>query len=436
MLVHFKNRASIVVLIVFILLTKGVDLKAQKVTFSKGYYVDMKGEKVKGYFNLDFIRQNLVKISNSEDIVTGKNLDIKDVFKIVIKNENQDSAFFLTHNIEFNGVNEKVYLEYLLIGDVNLLRAFSKQEKEIFFISSKKVPEIRRINKSDPKTFFLIYFKDCKDANWKIKDVYYEKSSLELAISQISDCIGKSRKVDIKDGRVRIKRPLSIGMKTSVGTLKPKLENEYFGSTFKPHSRSAGFGFNLQWSVTNFLTLSTEFNTSWNTIKSTDSIGRWMEGRWYSQYLFRAKPLITFQKREIIPIEIKYYWHRKNEKFIPVFSIGLIYNKLIAPKFDGDFNANYSDYKLSPDYPPHFGLSDKPVAPHTAEVYGKVGFGYFGTAAIQKPLNKSLSFALGFKYTYSRETLFFKDNTGYETNFLNKVNRFDVFAHLLYTFGQ
>ena len=123
-------------------------LLAQKIEFPEGFYVNQKGQKIVGFFDLEGFRDNIITIRTSQDEKIGQPLVVDDVEKIVLEKGNKDSTVFLTQKLTYKGEEETIYLECLLRGGINFLRGFSKNEREVFYISSTALPTLRRINKS------------------------------------------------------------------------------------------------------------------------------------------------------------------------------------------------------------------------------------------------------------------------------------------------
>lgn len=411
---------------------------AQKADLPKGFYINQKGEKIEGYFDLELFRENRIKIKESQDAPSSKNLAIEDIVKIVLIKEEKDSSVILTQNLIYKEQKETIYIEYLLRGTINLLRGFSKNENEIFYISSKDLPQIRRINKANPKAYLFTYFQKCDDVKRSIKQVYYDKSSLEQTIIFFANCLNTSaNKVErLKNVKYDFSRHLSFGLKVLGGYVKPQMV-DYFGAEFKPSSVSTGMGVNLQLNITNRLSLAIEFNYDKNNFKASDSMRIWLPGRYDSRFLFTNFLRVNYTKIEFIPLELKYSFPKELRGFQQVISVGFIMNKIINPQLSGKF-GEYSDYVLNTAFPPRFALDESPLPPiQSDELVGKnTGFGFFSTVAVQKHLNNHISLGLGAKYTISKENMRINNNgkTPYDNSvFFPRIQRFDLYAHLLFT---
>lgn len=411
---------------------------AQKVDLPKGYYVNQKGEKVEGYFDLELFRENIINIKESQDAANSKKLLVEDVEKIVLIKNEKDSSVIMTQNLIYKEQKETIYIEYLLRGAINLFRGFSKNENEIFYISSNDLPQIRRINKANPKTYLFTYFQKCDDVKRTIKHVYYDKASLEQTVILFANCLNtNSNKIErLKDVKYDFSRHLSFGLKVLGGYVKPQMV-DYFGAEFKPSSVSTGIGASMQLNITNRLSLATEFNYDKNSFKASDSMRLWLTGRYDSRFLFTNFLRVNYTKIEYIPVELKYSFPKEFRGLQQVISVGFIINKIINPQLSGKF-GEYSDYVLNTAFPPRFALDEPPSPPlQSDELVGKnAGFGFFATAAVQKHLNNHVSLGLGAKYTIAKENMRINNNgkTPYDNSvFFPRVQRFDLYAHLLFT---
>lgn len=401
----------------------------------KGYYINSKGEKIKGFFDLEFVRQNNIKFSEVDKTLSSKKLPIENVEKVVLEKENGDSIVILTQNLVFNGVKERIYIQSLLKGEVNLYQGFSAKENEIFFINSTNLPGIRRINKSDPKSFLSVYFKDCDKEKWRIENVYYNATSLTTMIRQLSNCFSTDNQTLVSGSTVsyEFKKAFSVGVNANAGIFNPSFSSDYVDKIFKANSFSGGYGLNLECSLSNRISFSIGFNTSYNRITTTDSIEQWKRGvSNYTRFSFKALQTIKYQKTEFTPIEFKYRLLRQNQKFVPIFSLGLSYNKLSHTTLEGEFSKTYSTYVL-----PYPGTpaGDPPAAPSVDKLIGKRGYSCFATAALQKNINKDFTLRAGVKYSYSKESIYKTDGIS-EGLYFDKVHHFDGFGQLLYTFGK
>ena len=428
----FMQRVGKIICCSLLILFMSNILLAQKIEFPEGFYINQKGQKIVGFFDLEGFRDNIITIRTSQDEKIGQPLVVDDVEKIVLEKGNKDSTVFLTQKLSYKGEEETIFLEYLLRGGINFLRGFSKNEREVFYISSTALPTLRRINKSNPKAFLFTYFQKCEDAKWQIKEVYYDKTSLEQALFVFARCLKtKTNKVvRLKDVKYDFKRQFSIGAKVIGGYLLPK-SADYFGTKFKSNSATKGIGFNLQLSITNRISLSTEFNFEANSMTVKDSVNLWLSGGYGSKYLFQSQPIITYKKFEYIPLELKYAFPKEIRKYKPVVSLGFILNKIIEPEMTGQFGA-YSEAVLNPYLPPHF-TTVPPIPSSGRFLEDRNGFGVFTSMSLQRAVNKVLSYGFGFKYTLSKENIGLSVWTSENTNYFPLAHRLDLFGHLLFT---
>jgi hypothetical protein len=425
-------------LLSLILLSGITKLMAQKVDFQKGYYVDVNNQAHHVFFDLDFLRQNRLEIKQSITDKKSIPLSINDVEKIILENGDKDTAIILTQKLNFKGQIEKIYIEYLLKGKVNLFRGFSEKENEVYYISSNELPDIRRINKANPRAFLMVYFKNCKVAESKIRQVYYDHTSLSQAIGKLSDCSDSIASPNQTKYKVRFNKSISLGITGTVGIIQPSIETNYFGSPIKVNSFSSGFGLNIQFNISNRLSIVTGFSYLQNNIVAKDSIGEQVKGDWGSNFLYKTKYDMDYSYLELTPIEVKYRWQIENKSIIPVFSLGIIYNKTISPVFKNSFDKTYSEYIQSPAFPFDWGLRNPPPPPVVNELIGREGkIGMFFTIGVQKQFNKKLSLEVLGKYTYTGEhvdikALGFTEYFPFE--FLTNSKRYSLMTQLIYTF--
>ena len=417
---------------------------AQNIQLTKGYYINLKGEKTAGFFETEHLRANVLKIWASQTDKKGKTLDIADVEKVVLQRSEVDTVVLLTQIVTFQEQPEKIYLEYLLRGDVNLLRGVSKMEKDIFFIYSTNLPKIRRINGVHPKTFLFAYFPKCDDVKKAMKkEIMYDREELEQAIIQLSNCANpylftnrrtESAKIEsLKDASFGFKRYVSLGLTTTAGFMKVSME-PLSGTTYKATSILTSYGANIQVNLTNRLSLSAGINYGSSTLSTADSVNILVSTNPYTTYRFKAVPQLSYKKIEYIPFELKYRFIRNNRKLEPIISIGGIINQTKSPTLQPK-NGNFTKELLNPNLPPSWYSTEPPGIPSLRTLYKNRGLGGFVTLGLQRQINKSLAFSLGGKYTFAHEIMV-TPPVGLEISHrevFNYVQRFDIYAHLLFT---
>lgn len=433
-----QHIRRIIASLTFFLLFSSV-LSAQNIQLTKGYYINQKGEKIIGFFDTEYLRDNNLKFWTSETDNKAKSLDIADVEKVVFQRENRDTLVLLTQTVTFQEKSQKIYLEYFLKGDVNLLGGVSQLEKDIFFIYSTKLPKIRRINGVNPKTFLFAYFPKCEKLKKTIREIYYERSSLEKAIRQLANCDNiqlqsmESPKIkSVKDASYGLKRYISLGI-TGTGGYAFASMDPLDKLTFKAKSVSTGFGASLQVNLTNRLSLAVGVHYSTLTFSPSDSISGFTQTNAYTGYSFRAYPVLNYKKKEYIPIEIKYRFIRKNQKIEPIVSLGFMISQTINPQFIDD-NKEVTKVLITQGLPPSW-YSNEPPNLALRTLYGNKGFGAFATLGFKRQITDFFAVNCGAKYTLSNDIIVVPPS-GLEIRkreLFNNVQRFDIYTHLLFT---
>ena len=411
---------------------------AQNIQLTKGYYINLKGEKTAGFFDLEYLRDNQVKIWSSQTDSKGKTLDIADVEKVVLERENNDSLVLLTQTVTFREQPEKIYLEYLLRGDVNLLRGVSKLEKDIFFIYSTDLPKVRRINGVHPKTFLFAYFPKCDEVKKKMtKEIPYERKDLEQAITQLANCGNPNQKSSelpktksVKDATYGFKRYLSFGVTGTGGYAFPSMD-KFEGTTFTGKTFLTGFGFNAQINLTNRLSYSVAMHSGFVEVTAKDILTKSLRPDGNTTFRFKGKPTIGYFRADIIPIEIKYRFIRSKQKLEPVMTFGAMLNRTVTPLYAYE-ETSYERVVDNSSLP---STNTVPNTPSLRSLSGNRGFGGFVTVGLQRQFNKNLALSLGMKYTFSNDIIvvppIYIDER--EKELFNSMHRIDVYAHFLFT---
>ena len=413
-------------------------LTAQNIQLTKGYYLNLKGEKTEGFFDLEYLRDNQVRIWSSKTDSKGKTLDIANVEKVVLERENNDSLILLTQTVTFREQPEKIYLEYLLRGDVNLLLGVSKLEKDIFFIYSTDLPKVRRINGVHPKTFLFAYFPKCDEVKKTMtKEIPYDRRYLEQAITQLANCGNPSSNIpefsktkSVEDATFGFKRYISLGVTGTGGFAFPSMD-KFEGTTFTGKSILTGFGFNVQVNLTNRLSYAVGFHSGFVQIVGKDILSKTISPDANTTFAFKGYPTISYKKAEFIPVELKYRFIRSGQKIEPVASFGAVISKTILPLYDYG-KVSYERSVINAGQP---STSTPPNLPILRSLRGNKGFGAFVTLGLQKQLNEHFAFSLGGKYSYSNDIIvvppvYAKER---ERELFNGMHRFDIYAHLLFT---
>lgn len=329
----------------------------------KGYYIDTKKNPIKGYFDLEFLNNNVVRFRGLENNSSSELLPIENVERIVLEKENGDSSVILTQKIYEKGKEAKIYLEYLQKGQINLLRGYAQSEEQSFFISTDELPELRKINRADPKLFLFTYFPNCEEAKRRISDVYYNRWSIEFALRQFALCTHKKMEDEYRvSTKVLRKKPISLGVSTAGGIFKPYFGTGYYSNApFKLMSQTFAGGINAQMRVFQNYSIGIAYNFIKSTIQTTDGTS-----------LAKNLTNIQYNRHEFIPLEIKYHIEREKSSWSYTVSMGL---------------AGGKQY--------NFKLNNSTDSAKTMTI--KKTQGFFATGAVCKNLNKTCSIELGAK---------------------------------------
>jgi Outer membrane protein beta-barrel domain len=151
---------------------------------SEGYYVGFKKDTVHGFFNFDDLFFNKIVFYETNTSRTPKLLLPDNIQQI----ETLDKISIRTCINTYKDKTESIFVSKFADGDVALYRGKSRNldEDELYFISSVKLPEIRKITKTNPKAFLNTYFKGCELNNFA--SVRYTQNSILLAVIKITKC--------------------------------------------------------------------------------------------------------------------------------------------------------------------------------------------------------------------------------------------------------
>ena len=385
---------------------------------------------------MEYLRDNQIKIWSSKKDSKGKILDIANVEKVILERENTDSLVLLTQVVTFQQQWQKIYVEYLLRGDVNLLLGVSKLEKDIFFISSTNLPNIRRINGVHPKTFLFTYFPKCDDVKKTMtEEISYDRVSLKQAITKLANCANQrlqatelSKTKSVKDASFDFNRYISLGVTGASGYAFHSMD-KFEGTTFTAKSILTGFGLNIQINLTNRLSYSAGFHAGFVQLVAKDMVTSSIWADLNTSFDFSYYSTISYRRTDFIPLELKYRFIKSRQKIEPIASFGVVINTTIAPLCDyGD--VIYERIVFDPSKP---SISVPPSLPLLTKIKGDRGFGMFVTLGLQRRLNEYCAVSLGAKYTHANDIIFMYDSAVVVKELFNKVQRFDLYAHLLFT---
>ena len=364
-------------------------LNAQKIIYEQGYYVSKSKDTISGFFDTENLNYNRITFSSDKDMKASKKLYPTDVEMVKLS----DNRTIFPKILTFEGVEEPIFVLMILSGDVNLFKGISKKEGDVFYINAVDRPDLKRINKTDPKLFFQVYFNKCKNA--KLYDVrFYDASSLKFAIINYSkDCYGST--ASTTGTKLPLIRAFNIGLTSSV--------NLFNNSDGFKEQVNVNYGFKMRFDVSNSVGIGVGLAFQNKTFASkSESIFFWRYGAdsYYAYTTYKAS-CTTLQ----IPIELTYRFYNVKSAYIPFiavsYSICKPYNlrgsrdasTIVNVNGPGSFVLNAQNTGLPQ---PTLELNkDDPAYYYAASV--KVG--------VIKSVSKNQLLECGLVYSYDLETL-------------------------------
>jgi hypothetical protein len=318
---------------------------AQKVYLAKGYYLTKSGDSINGYFDLN---DNQVRFSKQSSSVDMQVLTPFNISKIYCQSGEQ-TIEVLPFTVVAQRDTEEIFIFSAIYGKINLYRGKDKKNDELFLISCEDRPEIRRINKYDPKAFLFVYFDKC-DKLGSQKEVAYTLPSLLAAIKSLKAC-----KYAENEGVVKInKLDTKFSMGINVGLLTDKSSSTgWFEGNYKIAPMFLwGIAFKLN--LGNRFSIGTGLNFSQRHWVSDGAFMKesFERGR-QDPTVINFKDNVELKCKTIeLPVEVSWRLYRSHRKYMPIISVGsslFFYNNL---RIIQDFTGNY--YQIYPysQFPP------------------------------------------------------------------------------------
>jgi hypothetical protein len=266
---------------------------------SEGYYIDLKHDTIKGFFDLDDLYVNRIVFYASKTTTDAKTLLPNNITYI----ETVDKTMIRAFDYTYNDQKEPLFITKLTDGDIELYRGLSAKspEKEVFFIRSTKIPEVRKITQSNPKAFLNTYFKGCElNANY---DVRYTQNGLFKAVNQINACLYPEKEIVKK---VKKTRPIDAAFGFKGGAFINNSKTEYlFGEREMKPTTKPILGITIALGLANSVKLYTGFNYFKRQLITSKPIG------------YTGQPF-TFSTSNIeIPIEIHFELSKNKPRYMP-----------------------------------------------------------------------------------------------------------------------
>jgi hypothetical protein len=314
-----------------------VNTLSAQTNFSEGYYIGINKDTVRGFFNLDDLYYNKIVFYKTVEDRTPTVLLPDSVLQI----ETLNKLSIRTYVNTFQDKKEGIFVSKFADGDVALYqgKSHSLDEDELYFISSVKLPEVRKISKSNPKNFLNIYFKGCELDNFA--SVRYTQNSLLLAVKKISKCAYPNSEIVQNSPR---KYPIKASLGFKIGGFVNFSTTEYvLGERPIKANIQPVFGAILFIDVSNNTKIYSGANFFTRQLISSDGNNQGL-------------PNFKFSSKFIeIPIAVHYDFNQNKPEYIPKFFVGI--SKLIpigSSIEDVDVSHQGSRYNIDgfyTDYP-------------------------------------------------------------------------------------
>jgi hypothetical protein len=390
----------------------------------QGYYLDLKKDTVRGFFNFDDLEQNRVSFYPSKTSSEYTTLRPNDV--IEIKSPNKVTL------ISFNyGYEKSVFLAKLFSKDITFYKTYFTDEGEVFFISTLINPNIVRIDKNNPKAFFDTYFEACKlDKN---TSVIYSEKSLSAAVSTLNKCANLEKKKEILTEKTKLKRRFSVslgGVLTAFSGKRAIVEDTYAG-TYDALAFTPRLGLLATLNMPYNIRLKIGINTFSKKIGKSDSLTTSIYTPQYGGANFYYKTPFAFKYREIeVPLELAYYFKFINPKITPMVAVGLSVLIPHKPAIVKDFPTDYYKFEPKQLLPVSFYTVPKPPNASTF-IVNNWSSAFYLSAGVNVSLNKHSSIELSVRHVNDKDSFLSENGV---TNV--KTSRLEFAVGYLYTFNR
>lgn len=409
-MINIKKRIG---LCFFILFSWVITVIAQKIELEKGYYINNKKETITGYFDLEYLKSNKIYFNKDNTPKSVSKLDISTISVIVL-----DRGLTIQPiNITANKKEETIYIYTIIAGKINLFQGFSNENEEIFFINCDDIPNIKRINKTDPQTFLYTYFKSCNTT--QRRDIWYNTSSLKSAITMFGECY----KPDIQNLKLSTTyktAKLDIGIKPSLMLIKSKstgwFEGEYKGFL------SAGISLAVRINFSSFLSFNTGFTAFSKKLTPIDTFKTTYYNVNYTPYPVSGYPVVKYHFFEM-PFGLNYHFKSVLNGFKPVVGLG---GSLIATPNRQLISGDFQDKTLR---------VEKEIKTLEFRKTSVPKYSLYLSAAVNKKMNDKSYFEFGTKYSRDFESMLniLAKGADLRLKTLVKSNRLDLFFTYYYS---
>jgi Outer membrane protein beta-barrel domain len=299
---------------------------------SEGYYVGLKKDTVRGFFNFDNLATQKVLFYATKTASTSKKLTPETVQQI----ETLDKVSIRTFIYTYKDQTEALFINKYVDGNISLYKSTSlnPDEPDVFFINSVKMPLIRKISAINPKTFLNTYFKGCElSTSFSVK---YSENSLLTAVKEIGKCAYPDEKVVRNTGKTN-KIKLELGVKTALFLNHSKIKG-WLGDQPIRTNINPLFGVIIGFNASNSFKLYTGLNYFRRDLMGRDSI-KTASFTSFTGWVYRTDPPFQITTDFIeIPIALHYEFNKNNPVYIPKLIIGASVLTPLKTKYERDFN--------------------------------------------------------------------------------------------------
>jgi hypothetical protein len=286
-------------------------LNAQN-NLSEGYYVGFKKDTVRGFFNFDDLANNKASFFSNKTGSVSRTLTPNDVQKI----ETLDKISISTFIYAYKDQREPLFIKKYAEGNITLYKGYSlnPDEEEVFFISSTKMPLIRKISAINPKIFLNTYFKGCElGSNFSVK---YTDNSLLAAITEINKCAYPGKEVVKNIGKVN-KLNVSMGVKVGGFLNDSKLVGWLGGQPNLRQTVKPIVGLIVAFKISNSMSIYTGLNYFQREMVDPNPFKFD-----FARHCYKAPSLSLSANFLEIPFALHYELNKKNRSLIPKFHLG------------------------------------------------------------------------------------------------------------------
>ncbi len=395
---------------------------SQNFALKKGFYLDAQDNKVEGYFDFDKISENVLKFSEKPE---GQKLE-RLLPEMVKKIELSDGLVLPKQKIERSGVVEHLFLEPLIAGKISLFRAYSKLDDVLFFISSLDKPEVRRISRTDPKSFFFAYIEGCETVKKQLGNVYHDRASLLRVVRQFGTCY----KTDNTEGALKNALTDPENLTNSTIEIAPNLGISYF--EVDDNTRLTGFHAGVQARLNLrknlFFSIGLRYNRSIFNGIGSDAI---LLSNQYAGYIFERKPTLILNNLEL-PLSLGFKITAV-KKITPIITLGIVaFRELSVNLKDNDYKFSYYEpYKGNESLPTNIFTENIPKIPFLVDdnisTSNSITIGVTGGIGVRKVLNQKWAIEGMFSY-------FFRPSSGLVARSSVEASNFKRFDFTLSSF--